>query len=389
MERAHLLGRQQAVDPVDGGVRALRRRHLQISLERHVLEQAAHHVEDLVGLELLADRLQLVEQRLQHPALARLAGDEVDDDHRIVPLPVAVDAAHALLEAGRVPGHVVVHHEPAELQVDALARGVGRDQVVGAAVAERTAEQIHLRLALAVVEAAVDRRHLAGEPQPLEATDQELAGVAMLGEHDELLAGERRVAQHAAQLLELRVLAVFGQTPCPGEQRLHLDALSLRERLERSSRSCARAGATMPPRARSSNASWPSPSRDSSASSSAVRVSKKSGVVARRFCLRSSSSTRPARTRSIASSSRPRRRSNEEAERRQAEHPLVDGDALVGQRIDQRDLGREGGVEEVAVGCELVPAVHAVSNCRAERFSLADRFERWSISTPTTSFDSL
>ena len=225
MERAHLLGRQQAVDPVDGGVRALRRRHLQISLERHVLEQAAHHVEDLVGLELLADRLQLVEQRLQHPALARLAGDEVDDDHRIVPLPVAVDAAHALLEAGRVPGHVVVHHEPAELQVDALARGVGRDQVVGAAVAERTAEQIHLRLALAVVEAAVDRRHLAGEPQPLEATDQELAGVAMLGEHDELLAGERRVAQHAAQLLELRVLAVFGQTPCPGEQRLHLDAL--------------------------------------------------------------------------------------------------------------------------------------------------------------------
>ena len=30
-----------------------------------------------------------------------------------------------------------------------------------------------------------------------------------------------------------------------------------------------------------------------------------------------------------------------------------------------------------------------VSNCRVERFSLEERFERWSNSTPTTSLDSL
>ena len=32
---------------------------------------------------------------------------------------------------------------------------------------------------------------------------------------------------------------------------------------------------------------------------------------------------------------------------------------------------------------------YIVSNCSAERFRLDERFERWSISTPITSFDSL
>ncbi len=32
---------------------------------------------------------------------------------------------------------------------------------------------------------------------------------------------------------------------------------------------------------------------------------------------------------------------------------------------------------------------YTVSNCSAERFRLDERFERWSISTPITSFDSL
>ena len=226
VERAHLLGRQQAVDAGDGRGRPLvGRRLLQVVFERDVLEQAAHDVEDLVRPEFGADRLELVEQRLQHPALARFAGDEVDDDHRVVPLAVAVDAAHALFEARGVPGHVVVHHQPAELQVDALARGVGGDQVVGAALVGRAPEQVDLRLAPAVVEAAVNRRHLSGEAEPLEAADQELGGVAVLGEHDELLAGERGVAQHAAELLELRVFAVLGETPRPGEEGLDLAAL--------------------------------------------------------------------------------------------------------------------------------------------------------------------
>ena len=139
-------------------------------------------------------------------------------------LPVAVDPAHPLLEAGRVPRHVVVHHQPAELQVDSLAGGVGRHQVVGAAVVERAAEQLHLRLPLAVVEAAVDQCDLPGEAEPFEAADQERRRVAVLGEDDELLAGEAGIAQHPAKLLELRVLALVGQLARPGEQRLHLDA---------------------------------------------------------------------------------------------------------------------------------------------------------------------
>ena len=32
---------------------------------------------------------------------------------------------------------------------------------------------------------------------------------------------------------------------------------------------------------------------------------------------------------------------------------------------------------------------HTVSNCGADRFRVDERFDRWSISTPTTSFASL
>ena len=38
----------------------------------------------------------------------------------------AVDAAEALLQAGRVPRQVVIDHQPAELEVDPLARRLGR-----------------------------------------------------------------------------------------------------------------------------------------------------------------------------------------------------------------------------------------------------------------------
>ena len=40
----------------------------------------------------------------------------------------SVDAAEALLDAVGIPGQVVIHHEMRPLQVDPLARGVGRDQ---------------------------------------------------------------------------------------------------------------------------------------------------------------------------------------------------------------------------------------------------------------------
>ena len=43
-------------------------------------------------------------------------------------LAVAVDAAHALLQPYRVPGDIVVDHEPAELEVNSLAGGLGGDE---------------------------------------------------------------------------------------------------------------------------------------------------------------------------------------------------------------------------------------------------------------------
>src|SRR5262249_777704 len=45
--------------------------------------------------------------------------EEIDHDH-IMLLPVTMTAADALLDALRVPRQVVVHHERAELQVDAF-----------------------------------------------------------------------------------------------------------------------------------------------------------------------------------------------------------------------------------------------------------------------------
>ena len=108
----------------DGRSPFLGERVFHVLPDGHALEDSADHVEDLIGLELLADFLQLVEQRLQHSTLAGLGGDKVQDDDRIVLLAVAVDAAHALFKPRRVPGHVVVHHHPAELKVDAFARRI-------------------------------------------------------------------------------------------------------------------------------------------------------------------------------------------------------------------------------------------------------------------------
>ena len=59
---------------------------------------------------------------------SRVAGGDEVEDQAVLLLAVAVDAAHALLQPHRVPGDVVVDHQPAELEVDALARRLGGDQ---------------------------------------------------------------------------------------------------------------------------------------------------------------------------------------------------------------------------------------------------------------------
>ena len=60
-----------------------------------------------------------LEQLLEDPAFTGVRRDEIEDE-AVLFLTVSVDAAHALLKTHRVPGNVVIDHQPAELEVDAF-----------------------------------------------------------------------------------------------------------------------------------------------------------------------------------------------------------------------------------------------------------------------------
>ena len=68
-----------------------------------------------------------LEELFEDPALARVGCDEIEDE-AVLLLAVTVDTAHALLKANRVPGNVVIDHQPAELKVDAFSRGLRGDE---------------------------------------------------------------------------------------------------------------------------------------------------------------------------------------------------------------------------------------------------------------------
>jgi hypothetical protein len=80
----------------------------------------ADHVVHPVAAQRLPHVLQLPQQAVHDLALTGVLGDEVED-HDLVFLLVAVDAAHPLFEPVGVPRNVVVDHQRAELEVDALA----------------------------------------------------------------------------------------------------------------------------------------------------------------------------------------------------------------------------------------------------------------------------
>jgi len=91
----------------------------------------------------------------------------------------AVDTAKALLQSRRVPGKVVIDHQPAELQVDAFARRLGgnADLLLGA-------ELLLCTLALVRVHAAVD---LAGGVGPAgERLAHVVECVTVFGENQQL-----------------------------------------------------------------------------------------------------------------------------------------------------------------------------------------------------------
>ena len=111
-----------------------------VEVAQHALDVSrwqhlSDHVEHRVIVERVADLLQLVQQPLQHPSLDCVGGHEAEDQ-AVQPLPVAVDAAHALFEAIRVPRDVVVEQDGAALQVDALSGRFGGHQHLDRALAE-------------------------------------------------------------------------------------------------------------------------------------------------------------------------------------------------------------------------------------------------------------
>ena len=98
-------------------------------------QDLAHDVEYRVVVEGVADLLELVQQPLQDPTLDGVGRDEVEDQ-AVEPLSVAVDTAHSLFEAVRIPRDVVVEEDVAALQVDAFAGRLGGDQDLDGAISE-------------------------------------------------------------------------------------------------------------------------------------------------------------------------------------------------------------------------------------------------------------
>ena len=106
------------------------------------VKDLAHHVEDRVVIQRVADLLKLFEQPLQNATFNGVGRDEVEDE-AILPLPVAVDSPHPLFQPHGVPRDVVIHHQPAELKVDALAGGFGRDEHLAGVAVDLELLRIH------------------------------------------------------------------------------------------------------------------------------------------------------------------------------------------------------------------------------------------------------
>ena len=162
-------------------------------------QDLADDVEDGVVVQRVADLLELLEQPLQDAAFDGVGGHEVEDQ-AVLALAVAVDAAHPLLEAVRVPGDVVVEEDVADLKVDPLARGLGGDQDLDLAFAELLlGVEARARLvARARLHAAVDAAD--AEAPGLEAIHEVVQRVLELGEEEQALV---RVVEEAL-LLEQR-----------------------------------------------------------------------------------------------------------------------------------------------------------------------------------------
>ena len=131
--------------------------------------------------------LELLQQLAVDVAFARLLGHQVPEVADLG-LADAVDAAEPLLEAVRVPGQVVVHHQVRALEVDALAGGVGGQQDLHLGVVPERLLRLHPLLA---AHAAVDHDHgLLAAEQRGDAALEIVQRVAVLGEETSFWCGE-------------------------------------------------------------------------------------------------------------------------------------------------------------------------------------------------------
>ena len=192
---------------MDNGVGVAFEHMFHVLLDRDTLEDPADHVEHLVGVEFLADDLQLLQQCLEDAAFAGRGRDEIQNHDGVVFLPVAMDATHPLFQTRWIPGDIPVHHEPAELQVNTLTCGVGGDQESATAFVVVGSEPLDLHLALGVVHAAMNLGNVPSVAHAFQPADQVGERVAVLGKDDELLAGELRIEEDALEALELRLRA--------------------------------------------------------------------------------------------------------------------------------------------------------------------------------------
>ena len=145
-----------------------------------------HHVEHRVVIQGVADLLKLVQEAPEHSSLNGVGRHEIEDQ-AIMPLAVAMDAAHALFEPVRIPGNVVVEENVTTLKVDAFARGLGGHQNLNGAFAEllfgvEPGPRFFARPGLHAAVNAAD-----AEPPRLQSLHQIVEGVFELGEEQQSL----------------------------------------------------------------------------------------------------------------------------------------------------------------------------------------------------------
>ncbi len=131
-----------------------------------------------------------------HPLAGRGGNQVVDVD--LVALTVTVDAAHPLLQPSGVPGQIVVEHQVAELQIDALAGSLGGHHHLFLVMKDSLG-----LVALLGRHRPINSSH--AQTPPHQVFHQVIESVLRLGEDKQLLPGLEQVAasHHLPQFVQL------------------------------------------------------------------------------------------------------------------------------------------------------------------------------------------